>query len=72
MTLIDLINATCWTEPQEHIKVSLFDKEAYTNFDDEHAWEEIDLNVHNLAKYGNCEVNDIDVEDGFLVCCVNV
>lgn len=72
MTLIDLINSVCWSEPQDHMKVTLFDKVAYVKNDDEHNWEEIELNVKNVAKYGNCIVRDIDIEDNKIYCCVEV
>ena len=61
MTLSDLINSTCWLNPEQHMTVSIFNKEAYAEDDLENAWVNIDLNVRNIAKYGNYTVGNIDI-----------
>ena len=47
MTLSDLINSTCWLNPEQHMTVSIFNKEAYAEDDLENAWVNIELNVRN-------------------------
>ena len=60
ITLIELINATAWLEPQDHLKVCIWDKtKMYEDFGE---FKDIKLNVYTLAKYGNYYVSDIDVE----------
>ena len=59
ITLAELINATTWLQPQDHIKVSLWDK---SKVYEENEFEDIELNVKNLAKYANYYVRDIDIE----------
>ena len=71
-TLMQLINATTWLQPQDHMEVDLWDKDKVYE-DDE--FEKIELNIKTLAKYGNHQVKDIDVtinDDGepFLYCMV--
>ena len=59
ITLTELIDATTWLQPQDHIKVSLWDK---SKVYEENEFEDIELNVKNLAKYANYYVRDIDIE----------
>ncbi len=59
ITLIELIDATTWLQPQDHIKVSLWDK---SKIYEENEFEDITLSVKALAKYANFWVSDIDVE----------
>ena len=63
MTLNDLINSTCWLNPEEHMTASIFNKEAYLEDNLEKAWIDIELNVRNIAKYGNYTVGNIDIID---------
>lgn len=62
MTLNDLIKSTCWTKPEDHIRISLFDRATYIDGDELKAFVSIPLTVRNLAIYGNCEVKEIDVD----------
>lgn len=59
ITLADFISATAYLEPQEHMKVTLWDK---TKIYEEDEFEDIILNVRSLAKYKDYYVRDIDVE----------
>jgi hypothetical protein len=59
ITLCELIEATTWLKPQDHMKVSLWDK---SRVYDEDEFVDIDLTVRNLAKYGSYFVGDIDVD----------
>lgn len=73
ITLIELIDATTWLKPQDHMKVTVWDK---SKVYEEEEYKDIDLTVYNLAKYGNYLVSDIDIEkyenDGevYLSCLV--
>jgi hypothetical protein len=68
ITLVELINATTWLEPQDHIKIVLWDKSKV--YEDTGEFTSIDFNIRNLAKYGNYWVSDIDIEDGKLTCLI--
>lgn len=59
ITLMELVRATGWLEPQNHIKVTLWNKDKVYE-DDE--FQDIDLNVYNFARYGDFWVQDIDIE----------
>lgn len=59
ITLVELIDATTWLQPQDHIKVTVWDK---SNIYEENEFIDIELNVRNLAKYGDYCVSDIDIE----------
>ena len=59
ITLIDLIESTTWIKPEEHMKVTIWHRDKIYN---EGEWEDIELNVKNLAKYGLYYVHDIDVD----------
>lgn len=61
MTLSDLINSTCWLNPENHMTASIFNKEAYIEDDLDKAWINIKLDVRNVAKYANYTVGNIDV-----------
>lgn len=70
--LSDLIAATVWTNSEEHIKVQIWHKNKVYEKDE---WENIDLTVKNLSKYGAWYVEDIDIEeyeDGNYLSCVIV
>lgn len=62
MTLSDLIKSTCWTKPEDHIRISLFDRDTYIDNDELEAFTPIPLTVRNIAIYGNYEVKELDVE----------
>lgn len=72
ITLAELIEATTWLRPQERIRITLWDKsKVYC----EEEFKDIDLDVYNLARYGNYFVSDIDVEKNddeelFLTCMI--
>ena len=59
ITLAQLIEATTWLQPQDHMKINLWDK---SKIYEEGEFQEIELNVRNLAKYGDYYVSDIDIE----------
>ena len=61
ITLLEFINATTWLEPQDYVKVCLWDK-SKTYSDEDGEFKDILLNVKNLAKYGNYYVSNIDIE----------
>lgn len=66
ITLMELVKATAWTQPQEHMKVSIWNKSKIYEKDE---FEDITLTVKTLAEYGDCPISDIDVEtdkDGYL------
>ena len=73
ITLIELIDATTWLQPQDHIKASVWDK---SKVYEEKEFEDIILNVKTLAKYGNSWVSDIDIEvdsetnEPYLTCMI--
>jgi hypothetical protein len=56
---MELVNATAWLSPQDHMKVTIWDK---SKVYEEGEYTNIDLTVYSLAKYGNYFVSDIDVE----------
>lgn len=70
--LAELIEATTWLKPEDHIRITLWDKsKVYC----EEEFQDIDLDVYNLAKYGNYFVSDIDIEknsdgEAFLTCMI--
>ena len=75
ITLMEYINATAWTQPENHIKITLWDK---SKVYEEGEFEDIELNVKTLAQYGNCEIGDIDIvcsdedsDDYYLHCLVH-
>lgn len=72
ITLIELIEATAWLQPQEHIKINLWDK---TKVCEDDEYKNIKLNIRNLAKYGNYWVTDLDIEydnedNAYLSCSI--
>ena len=71
ITLMELIDTTTWLRPQEHMKITLWDKSKIYEPDE---FKDIELNVYNLAKYGNYNVSDIDIEyiddDAYLSCMI--
>ena len=58
--LNDLVAATAWTKPEEHIKVQIWHKDKVY---EKNEWEDIDLTVKNLSKYGLWYIEDIDIEE---------
>ncbi len=62
ITLTELINATTWLKPQDHMKVTLWNKSKAYGEEEFEEFEDIELNVKNLAKYGDYFVSDIDIE----------
>lgn len=71
ITLTELIEATTWLKPEDHMKVTLWNK---SKIYEKEEFESIELNVYNLAKYGNYLVSDIDIEEyddgSFLDCLI--
>ena len=71
ITLTELIEATTWLKPEDHMKVVLWNK---SRIYEKEEFENIELNVYNLAKYGNYLVSDIDIEEyddgSFLGCLI--
>jgi hypothetical protein len=72
ITLVELINATAWLKPQEHIKISLWDK---SKLYEDGEYTDIELTVCNLAKYANYSVGDLIVEydnkdNAYLSCTI--
>lgn len=71
ITLTELIKATTWLKPEDHMKVVLWNKSRIYGKEE---FENIELNVYNLAKYGNYLVSDIDIEEyddgSFLGCLI--
>ena len=68
ITLIELVNAVAWTEPQDHIRITLWDKSKV--YEEKGEFTDIEFNVRNLAKYGNYWVSDIDIENNKLFCMI--
>ena len=60
ITLIQLVESTAWLQPQDHIKVNLWDR---TKVYEDGEYKDIELNVRNLAKYGDYWVTDLDIEE---------
>ena len=71
ITLMQLIEATAWLQPQDHIKINLWDR---TKVYEDDEYKDIELNVRNLAKYGDYWVTDLDIEEYedkiFLSCSI--
>ena len=70
ITLTELIEATTWLKPEDHMKVTLWNK---SRIYEKEEFESIELNVYNLAKYGNYLVSDIEIEeydDGSFLSCL--
>ena len=71
ITLTELIEATTWLKPEDHMKVTLWNK---SKVYEKEEFENIELNVYNLAKYGNYLVSDIEIEEyddgSFLRCLI--
>lgn len=70
ITLTELIEATTWLKPEDHMKVTLWNK---SKVYEKEEFESIELNVYNLAKYGNYLVSDIEIEeydDGSFLSCL--
>ena len=72
ITLIQLIDATTWLKPQDHMKVSIWDK---SKIYEEEEFTDIELTVRNLARYGDYLVSDIDTDfnsegDPILTCMI--
>ena len=61
ITLHDLIESTCWSDPQEHIKIALWYPENVYN-DDKQEFVDIEFNVRSVLKYKDYIVHDIDIE----------
>ena len=72
ITLMQLIDATAWLEPEKNMRISLWDK---TKVYEDDEFKDISLNVRSLAKYGNYIVDDIDIErrrdQTFLSCTIH-
>lgn len=72
ITLAELIDATTWLKPQDHIKITLWNKDkAYTDKE----FEDLDVDVKNVAKYADYYVSDIDIEfvdeyNTYLTCMI--
>lgn len=71
ITLTELIKATTWLKPEDHMKVTLWNK---SRIYEKEEFESIELNVYNLAKYGDYWVSDLDIEECedevFLSCLI--
>ena len=72
ITLCELVNSVAWLQPQEHMKISLWDK---TRVCEDDEYKDIELNIRNLAKYGDYWVNDLDIEyddrdNAYLSCII--
>ncbi len=72
ITLMQLIEATAWLQPQEHMKISLWDKSKLYENDE---YRDIELTVRNFAKYANYQVGDLDIEydnkdNAYLSCMI--
>lgn len=72
ITLIELINATTWLQPQDHIKICVWDKSKV--YEEKGEFTDIELSVRSLAKYGDYFVSDIDIEvidnEPYLSCMI--
>ena len=60
ITLIELVNATTWLQPQDHMRVCVWDKSKV--YEEKGEFTDIELNIRNLAKYSDYFVSDIDIE----------
>ena len=71
ITLCQLVDSVAWLEPQDHIKISLWDK---SKLYESGEYKDIELNIRNLAKYGDYWVSDLDIEkykdEVFLSCLI--
>ena len=71
INLNELIEATAWRHPEEHLKLTLwYPNNAYK--DDAEEFVDIECNVRTVVEYGTYPVMDIDVEDGKLTCLIKV
>lgn len=60
ITLRELVDSVAWLQPQEHIKISLWDK---SKLYEDGEYKDIELTIRNFAKYANYWVGDIDIEE---------
>lgn len=71
ITLCQLVDSVAWLEPQDHIKISVWDKSKLYKAGE---YKDIELNIRNLAKYGDYWVSDLDIEkykdEVFLSCLI--
>ncbi len=72
ITLAELIGATAWLKPQDHMKISLWDKSKLYE-DDE--YKDIELTIRNFAKYADYWIDDLDIEydnkdNAYLSCMI--
>lgn len=72
ITLCQLIDSVAWLEPQNHIKISLWDK---SKLYEDGEYRDIGLTIRNLAKYANYLVGDLDIEhdsknNAYLSCTI--
>jgi len=72
ITLCQLIDSVAWLNPQEHMKISLWDKSKLYENDE---YRDIELTVRNFAKYANYQIGDLDIEydnkdNAYLSCMI--
>ena len=60
--LMQLVDATTWLQPQDHMEIDLWNKDKIYEYGEDE-FRKIELNVKTLAKYGNYQVKDIDITD---------
>lgn len=59
ITLCQLIDSVAWLRPQDHMKISLWDK---SKLYEDGEYKDIELTVRNFARYANYWVGDLDIE----------
>lgn len=72
ITLHELVDSVAWLQPQEHMKISLWDK---SKIYEDNEYKDIELNIRNLAKYADYWVGDLDIEyddkdNAYLSCMI--
>lgn len=72
ITLRELVDSVAWLQPQEHIKIILWNKNRAYEKDE---FKDIEFNIKNFAKYADYWVTDLDIEhdnkdNAYLSCSI--
>ena len=72
MRLIEFVKCSAYTNPEKHMHLTLYYRDYGDNTDFVKEFTEVELTVHNLAKYGDCDVVDWSIENNILDVMVDV
>lgn len=72
ITLRELVDSVAWLQPQEHMKITLWDK---SKLYEDGEYKDIELTIRNFAKYADYWVSDLDIEydnknNAYLSCMI--